>query len=214
MYVPHGNYITKNKIDTNKMVKYSFLHFGLISKYKNIPILIKAFSDINVKFPNARLRILGECKDNELNEEIKNLVLKNNSIIYENRFLSDDELQKELTLCSAVILPYDKSSMLNSGSAIMAFSYGRPVIVPEFGYINDIKENKFVFNYTYSSDKEHENVLRDKIEHICVIQHANFDEYKAISNESYVFSKEELDWSRVTKKLYDGYCNLFECGEK
>lgn len=211
LYIPHGNYCgyNKRKIEYNKMQSLKFLYFGAVSRYKNIPILIKAFKLVREKYPDVRLNICGKCKDDNLDLEIRKEIENFHEIDYENRFLSEKELNDKLEQCCAVVLPYDKESMLNSGSAIMAFSNGRSVIIPEFGYIKDIKNEDFVFSYDYGTEDEHVNRLACKW--IGVIETAKKDEeyWRRMGEKAYSYANRELDWSTICDKLASYYEELF-----
>src|SRR5205085_5399609 len=55
----------------------------------------------------------------------------------ELREIGDDELQLFLNAADLVVLPYER--VLNSGSALLALSFGRPVLVPRTGPMADLQ---------------------------------------------------------------------------
>ena len=58
----------KNTIDSQ--VKY-FLYYGRLTEYKGVDLLIKSFKEINNKYPNTRLKIIGY---GDMEKILKNLV--------------------------------------------------------------------------------------------------------------------------------------------
>lgn len=206
IFIPHGSYCSSmEKITNDNMEKLRFLYFGAVSRYKNIPILVKAYEQVIKNFPNVKLSICGKCRDEKLDLEIKNACDKNVGINYNNKFLTDDELSKELEKCCAVILPYDKQSMLNSGSAIMAFSKGRSIIISEFGYIKDIKNRKFVNSYDYDAEESHEYSLEKTWENAIEKSYVQNNYWEDMGHEAYLFAREELDWNRICCRLAQAY---------
>jgi hypothetical protein len=63
------------------------------------------------------------------------------------------------------VFPYDKKSSLNSGAMLMAFSYGKTVMVTDIAMADDFNEN-MIYKYRYSSEIEHIEVLKTIMENI------------------------------------------------
>lgn len=213
--VPHGKY-EQNMININKLSKLKenynikneiiYMYLGKIDDYKNIPLLITAFEKLNLK--NAKLLICGSFS-NRISEEIKfeieNHKYKEN-VILDNRFIPEEEISTLLKIADVLVLPYDKTSMQNSGTAILAISNGVPFIIPEFGYIKDIKDLPFVYSYDYKEENEHFDKLSKKIKFF----YDNFDKstLNEISKEELKFSEKNLDWIEIGKNIYNYYKNL------
>lgn len=210
LFVPHGNYCVDNEYpDFSEMSDLQFLYFGSISKYKNVPVLIESIKKVSNKFPDIKLNIFGRCKNDDLNNEIKNKVENCTYITYCNKFVSDEELQKLINKCCAVILPYDTESMLNSGSAIYAISKGRCVFIPEFGYIKDICSQEFIYTYNYESQENHIYNLSEKIEEVINESKSNKDYWKTKGECAYKFAYDNLNWNNICKKIADEYSLLY-----
>lgn len=207
-YVPHGSYLNKDSSFTpvnQEHKKFIVLTFGMVNRYKNIPMLIKAFESLEI--PDAELRIYGKCdtKDIELKDEIQKLVSSAAHTTYEDRFIPDEEVDAIFAESDVVILPYDKKSMINSGAAIKAFSEGRPIIVSAFGAIKDIQEKSFVHCYDYNSDEEHLLAIKKMI----VDVYKKWKEDKSIlaleGKEAFEYSQNELSWDTICKTIADFY---------
>lgn len=214
--VPHGKYNT-NEINNNKLKelkdKYGihneivYMYFGKLDNYKNIPLLINVFEKLNLK--NAKLLICGSFAkgvSNDVRLWIENHNYESN-IILDNRFIPEEEISILLKIADVLVLPYDRTSMQNSGAAILAISNGVPFIIPEFGYISDIKEFSFVHTYSYQDEKEHFKNLSYEI----LKFYSNFDRniLNEISEKEKNFAKINLDWNAISKKIIIRYKKLF-----
>jgi len=54
----------------------------------------------------------------------------------ENRFVPKEDLQYYFNACDVVVLPY--LEVLTSGSVMTAMSFGRPVVAPRVGHLQDM----------------------------------------------------------------------------
>lgn len=213
--VPHGAYETDN---INKHLKDKFLHkyeinsdslvflyFGIISEYKNIPLLLKTFNQI--QNPDVKLILAGKM-DKNMETHIQNKIrLQCNqlsNVVLDERFIPEEEISIIFSLCDIVILPYDKISMQNSGAMIQAFSNGKPVIIPEFGYVLDIKEKDFVFSYDYNSPESEKRELMIQINNAVNRK----DELKSLGILAKEFADTELNWNLIGKKIVEAYKNI------
>lgn len=209
--VPHGSYLHRESdemVNFDNIKKMNFLYFGAVSRYKNIPVLIKAFKEVIKIEPNAKLNICGKCKDDHLNHEILESIGDCANIIYINKFLTEEELKHALDECCAVILPYDKTSMLNSGSAIMAFSNGRSVIIPDFGYMKDLCDKEFVLAYDYDTVEEHIEALAKILKESIQTEKLVVKFWENLGYQSYKFAKESLDWNVICADIARAYQEL------
>lgn len=203
--VAHGCFILAEKkrpvaISHDKL---QILSFGLISRYKNIAMMVRAFIESNVQ--NVVLTICGRCDDLNLSMELHKLVDGKPNIHFQEGFVPDEELDILFQNADIAIFPYEKDSMLNSGAVIMSFSQGKPAIVSEFGYIKDIAQKDFVFSYDYKDRSDHFKKLVDmfkRVEKEFVNDKALFER---LGNEAYDFAHDCLDWNVICKKVVDYY---------
>lgn len=143
---PSSLQLTATESGNKKAVStITYLYIGLIRQYKNVPLLIDAFK--NLQNASARLRIVGECWDAKLRSEIEDKA-KNDTRIWLNlNFVSEEEFLTEISKASFVCLPYLNAS----GSAVLAASLevGTPVIVsnlPSFSQVVQNGLNGFTFD--------------------------------------------------------------------
>lgn len=160
IYVPHINYIDAYSASERnvreecgiKEEEFLFMFLGQIRPYKNIEVLIQAFKEL--KLEQAKLLIAGEVQDGKYMSELTKLYSGEQNIIVKPEFISNREMEAFLRAGDVVTLPYSMVSSMNSGAMIMAFSYGKTVIVPEIAMSSDIKKEGFAFIYSYQNEEE------------------------------------------------------------
>lgn len=122
----------RTKVD--KVEPFDYLIFGNIKPYKNIPYILQNWD------PNRELRIIGKCKNSELDHDISRLAAKKSpKVTYENRFLEAEELNSLLSSVTFVILGHEEASMIVSGTFYHAISYGANVIMKDSQYGRSVK---------------------------------------------------------------------------
>jgi glycosyltransferase involved in cell wall biosynthesis len=119
---------------------------GQIKPYKNVPALAKAFLD--AAMPDATLLIAGKAGGHDLEAELGRYAEKSSRIICHFGLLPEDEMQNYLNAADFAVFPY--RDILNSGSAILALSFDRPILVPAKGAMGELKDlagDKWVMTY-------------------------------------------------------------------
>ena len=111
------------------------LFFGHIRPYKGADKLIETFTRLDM--PRARLILLGEphAATPWLAPQLTEQAAADDRIITRFEYIPDDELAVYLAACDIVVLPYTDS--LTSGAAILAGSYGRPILAPKLGCMGE-----------------------------------------------------------------------------
>jgi glycosyltransferase involved in cell wall biosynthesis len=164
-HICHGDYIGNYpKCDINIYDRYNIskdkkiiLFIGMISRYKNIDILIESFLKSSLYNGDFILLICGMCKDEQYKNELKSS--KYDNIIFDFNFVKDEEMSAYLNTCTLLVAPYDKTSSLNSGTLWMAMSYKKTMILPLIGCLKDFDYNKYLYVYDYNNKQEHINNL-------------------------------------------------------
>lgn len=143
--IPHGDFRTAyaNGIDratarqrlgyTGKERVLAFV--GNIRAYKNVAALARAFVDL--PDPDLRLLIAGHVHTAELAAEIGIVAARDPRIRLIDAFVDGDDMQLYLNAADLVVLPFRR--ILNSGSAILALSFDRPVLVPDLGSLRELQ---------------------------------------------------------------------------
>jgi glycosyltransferase involved in cell wall biosynthesis len=141
--IPHGHYRDEYPNDDTIDVRERLgiprsakvlLFFGAIRPYKNIPRLIESFRE----FPgdDAILYIVGRSPSAEVTQQLQAQADRDDRVRLKMHFVSRDEVQVYFRAADLVVLPYRE--ILNSGSAILALSFNRPVLVPHRGAMSEL----------------------------------------------------------------------------
>lgn len=109
------------------------LSLGYIKPYKGIENLIHEFSKI--KNEKVQLIIAGQIMDQIYFDNIQKSIiyLNDNRIQLKSVFIPVEKLQIYYNAADVVVLPFDKVE--NSGSAIMAMGFKKPILAPKTGVL-------------------------------------------------------------------------------
>ena len=135
--VPHGHYLgTYDDTVTRDQARQRvgipeqcrvYLNFGQVRRYKNVPGLIGAFRGL--RDDDARLVVAGSVDDPALAREIADAARGDERILLHLEFVPLDDVQTYLRAADLVVLPF--SEVFNSGSAMLALSFDRGVLIPD-----------------------------------------------------------------------------------
>ena len=201
--IPHGHYINSypnnaTREEAREIIGISndskvVLFIGNVRPYKNVAQLIDSF--IEMEDQDVNLIIAG----NPTNEDLK--IIINNGASNDSRihpylcFVEKEMMQYFLNASDLVVLPYQ--DILNSGSAILALSFFRPVLVPRKGSMSEL-QSQFGVECVKTYDGELEaDTLRAALTSV-------------IDNpvDPHILEKrvrQNLDWSIVAGRTYDFY---------
>jgi len=126
----------------------TFLYFGRIRAYKNLPGLIEAFGRLDGE--DVELYVVGRPGKEHLDSELADLCQTDERVTYVPEFVPEDEIQLYMNAADAVVLPF--SNVLSSGSAILAMSFGNPVLAPRIGCLEPLLAGQA--ELTYEPDDE------------------------------------------------------------
>ncbi len=111
------------------------LAFGVVRRYKNLLKLIRAFNDLPA---NSRLLIAGFPLDAKIAATMQR-VAANGRVIFMLRRLDEAEVAALFSAATLAVAPY--LDILNSGSAFMSFTQGRPILVPDRGAMSELQRD-------------------------------------------------------------------------
>jgi glycosyltransferase involved in cell wall biosynthesis len=136
--IDHGNWINyyPNQIDRTQARRqlavgpdaFIYLFIGICKEYKNLIHLVKTFQGIS---GDTVLLIAGKFQSTRFFRQVTNAARKDSRIRINSGFIENRNLQHYLNACDMVVLPYAES--LTSGAAMLALSFGKPVIAPRQG---------------------------------------------------------------------------------
>lgn len=144
--IPHGHYRgtypdVMSTTEARKALKVPSDQFvatflGQIRPYKGVADLIRCF--VQAQVTDAQLIVAGRPLDDATVEEIREAAAFNPSVRLFPEFVDQNDIQKFLRATDLVVLPYKQ--ILNSGSAILALSFDRPILVPALGALAELRE--------------------------------------------------------------------------
>jgi beta-1,4-mannosyltransferase len=144
--IPHGHYRGAYPAEVSRAEARSKLgipeaahvtsFIGRIRTYKNVPELIQAF--VSLPGEHHRLVVAGKPHQRDLALSIQAAAEADARIAPHLRYIPDDEVQLFLKATDLVALPY--SEVFNSGSALLALSFDRPVLAPRQGALAELEE--------------------------------------------------------------------------
>jgi beta-1,4-mannosyltransferase len=112
------------------------LHFGLLRPYKNAPHLIRTFRGL--PGTEAVLVVAGRPYDAIVEGEVRASAKGCARVRLLLRWIPGEEVQNLFVASDLVVLPYRR--ILNSGAALLALSFARPVLVPDKGAMREQRE--------------------------------------------------------------------------
>lgn len=144
--VPHGHYRVAYPNEMSRAEARAaldldpeapvLLYVGRIRRYKNVPHLVRTFRQW--EHPEARLLVVGNPVSSALRRDIEAAADADERIRLTLRFVPDEAMQRYLNAADLVVLPYQ--DILHSGSALLALSFDRPVLVPDRGAMSELQE--------------------------------------------------------------------------
>jgi glycosyltransferase involved in cell wall biosynthesis len=141
--IPHGHWIGYYPINLDQgqarqllgltAEDFVFLFVGLCKPYKNLHELIRVFRSLDLP---ARLLVAGKFQDRAYRDHIFALAADDSRIRIDEGFIADEDLQRYLLASNFVVAPYRE--ILTSGTAMLALSFGRPLISLDVGFLRDV----------------------------------------------------------------------------
>lgn len=111
--------------------------FGSIERYKGITELVEAFSALNDH--RTVLYAAGKCYlTPQERKHIEHIAAPDNRIRLRLEYVPDDEVTSYIHAVDVVVLPFRE--ILNSGSAVLALSLDRPILVPAKGSMTELQQ--------------------------------------------------------------------------
>jgi glycosyltransferase involved in cell wall biosynthesis len=108
---------------------FVYLFLGQIRRYKGVEDLLSAFAQL-ADGTNCLL-LAGNVHDPEHGAELVHLTQGMEGIRTRFRYVPGHEVQYYLNACDVCVLPYRE--VTTSGAAVLAFSFGRPIIASALG---------------------------------------------------------------------------------
>lgn len=130
--------------DRTETSQREFLFFGKILEYKGVEELLDAFAKLPPTVP-AHLTVAGECHDMQLRARIQELAMRSRDrVALRIGRVPDSEIDSLMDSAHVVVLPFRR--VTTSGSAMLALSYGKPLMVPALPALAELPADA-VFRY-------------------------------------------------------------------
>lgn len=184
--------------------------FGFLLPHKGILELLDAFRCIRDKEKEAHLIALSALHPDVMSREFETVVRERikelnleSDVTLITEFLPDDVTVNILSACTIVVLPYQETNESSSGSAHLAISALRPLIVSDVGIFDPLSE--YVFRY----DSESPEGLLDAMLQVL------YDDDLMRSLENKVASaSRRLSWERIASQHLELYHKVVYRGRK
>jgi beta-1,4-mannosyltransferase len=198
-HTPHGHYRDAYPLSMSRAESRATLaidpvctllvSIGQIRPYKNISGLVDAVHE--VQDPSLLLGIAGRPDSEASAALLRAGARADPRVRLELERLDDARMAAWLRAADAVVLPYRR--ILNSGSAILALSAGRPVIAPAIGAMPELARavgSEWVYLY--------EGELTPAVLRMAL-------EWVGETSRHEVPDLDALDWSSIAKSTVEGY---------
>jgi beta-1,4-mannosyltransferase len=142
--VPHGSYIDaypkgRSRTEVRSELglpqdSFSFLCFGELRGYKEIELLLAAFSSASL--PDARLIVAGNAKIPSVGSAVRIASANDSRILSMLGFVPEERVTELFQACDAAVLPRGDGG--TSGSLILALSMGLPVVAADVSTVREL----------------------------------------------------------------------------
>jgi glycosyltransferase involved in cell wall biosynthesis len=121
-----------------------FLFFGKIFEYKGVEELLEAVAELPESV-SARVTVAGECDDPRLRARLQELAKRcGTRVTLRLGHVADNEIPGLMGSADVVVLPFRR--VTTSGSTMLAFGYGKPLITPALPALSGLPSDA-VFRY-------------------------------------------------------------------
>ena len=170
---------------------------GRVERYKNIDLAITAFIKSNIP---GKFIVAGKV-DEGYEQELRSLANNNPNIIFDFRFLSDDEMIGLSQALDLMVLSYEKTSA-NSGVLIDAFLNRTNVLAYKFDLLYDYPEDCY-YSYDYSDRDDHLDKLINGLQNAESEFHNDRKLYYSKCNRLKAVCESLNTWDNVKSKLIE-----------
>jgi len=177
---------------------FVYLFLGQIRRYKGIGDLVAAFRQL--ADGSSELVIAGNVHDAVYGEELAQLTRGPARIHTWFQYVPDSDVQYFMNACDVCVLPY--RDVTTSGAAILAFSFGKPIIAPALGGFNELvaSERGILYNPATNDD-----LLR-------ALQQARFGDMAEAGQRALAWAREH-QWRTLAPRFARVYADILRAGK-
>jgi beta-1,4-mannosyltransferase len=157
------------------------LNFGRVFEYKNLPALFAAVKQEPSQ--DWAVIVAGRPRSAELATQLQQDAQTDARIRLEFDFIPDERVQRYFRAADVVVLPYRE--ILNSGTALLALSFDRPVLLPEAGAGSELTRRVGAeWVYTYEGELSGRDIARALDGSKALPERTNGEHLKQLSTEA------------------------------
>jgi glycosyltransferase involved in cell wall biosynthesis len=138
---------------------------GSIQSYKGVDELITAITEGGPFHPRLRTLVAGMPGRNHASLELVDRLKRTNGITSIPSKLDDQNIARLISALDVMALPY--RAPLNSGAALLALSFGVPVIAPRIGHFRTLAERGYCLGYDLTDPAGLTDALRAAPDWVC-----------------------------------------------
>ena len=167
--IPHGHYreIYPNSINKGEARKrfgiaentLVFGQFGQIRPYKGLEKLVDSWTSWSARPSNSLLLIAGRPSDKQLNDFLALHASQSEGIQYHSGNIEAGDFQYFFRAADMIVLPYQR--ILNSGAALLALSFNKPVILPRTEALSELQD-QVGSDWVYLYEGEFDSMVLEK----------------------------------------------------
>ena len=186
--------------------KSVLLSFGLLSANKGIENVISALPAILQKNPNVVYTIVGATHPNVIRNEGETYRLSlqwlahekgvESNVIFYNRFVSSDELEKFISAADIYITPYLEKSQITSGTLAYTLGAGKAIISTPYWYAEEMLADKRGVLIPFQDPLALAEQVNDLLEHE--------SKRHAMRKRAYLFGRNMI-WSQVAQQYMQSF---------
>jgi glycosyltransferase involved in cell wall biosynthesis len=194
--IPHGPYkITRERGPLRTPAATpgprKFLFFGMVDEYKGVDTLLTAFAELPPGL-NAELVVAGECRDPSLKASLVELAHRSSRPVeLRLEYIAEEEVSGLLEGADAIVLPYRQST--TSGSALLALSHGRPLVVPDLPGLAELPEGAVI---------RYDRTAQGLTGALAELAHADSAVLAKMSDAGYAYCA-SISWASIARKTLD-----------
>ncbi|MER2600707.1 MAG: glycosyltransferase [Caldilineales bacterium] len=160
--IPHGHYVdaypntvaqadARNALSVPAASAPVFLFLGMIRPYKGLEELLPAFAAL--ENPAAVLLVAGRPRPADFAAHLAATAPRDPRVRWYPHFVADADVQLWMNAADAVVLPY--RHITTSGAALLAWSFGKPVIAPALPAFSEPMQHTPFLGLTYDPTDPH-----------------------------------------------------------
>jgi beta-1,4-mannosyltransferase len=169
-----------------------YLNLGMLRPYKGIESLLEIWKNHPEIVQNHTLLIAGKAVNADYERSIAQAAAGINNVILHEGFIADSDIPLYFSAANVVVLPFQK--ILTSGSLILAMSYGKPIVAPSLGGIQETLEpaNQILYDAAQPQGL------------LFAIQESTAIDLEALQKKM-TQACDRLDWGAVAQKTAQAY---------